>query len=86
MIRASDEIQGAKRKRAESEARSNVEAEIWEKAEKTRKAKKAKAKAEAETVESARVWAEANAKEKAVISRVNAEARERAMEEAKKRL
>ena len=54
MIRASDEIQGAKRKRAEAEARAKAEAEIWEKKEKTRKAREAKAKAQDEAAERVR--------------------------------
>ena len=47
--------------RTEAEASANDEADIWEKAEKTRKAK---AKADAETVERARAWAKEKAKEK----------------------
>ena len=58
-IMTSDEIQGAKRKRVEAEARTKAEAEIWKKTEKTRKAREAKAKPEAETVERARAWADA---------------------------
>ena len=50
-IRAISYIQGAKRERAEDEARVKDDAEIWEKAEKTRKERDAKAKAGDETVE-----------------------------------
>ena len=59
----------------EAEARKKVEAEMKEKAEKTRKARDAKLKAEAETVERASAWGEAKAKEKVDIAKVNAEAR-----------
>ena len=57
-IRASDNIQGAKRKREDAEARSKTEAQIRKKAEKTRKARDATAKAEAETMEREREWTE----------------------------
>ena len=53
-IRASAEIQGSNRERAEAKARVKAESEIWEKAEKTRETREAKAKAEYETVEGAR--------------------------------
>ena len=62
-IRDSAEIQRAKRERGESETRAN--AEIWEKAEKTRKAREANAKAENVTAERAIAWGEAKAKENA---------------------
>ena len=45
--KSSADIQGAKRERAEAEARDNDEAEIWEKEEKKRKAREPKTKAEA---------------------------------------
>ena len=41
-IRASDDIQGVKRGRAEAETRAKAEDDIIEKAEKTRKARKAR--------------------------------------------
>ena len=58
-IRFSAKIQGAKREKAEAEARKQVEADMKENAEKTRKAREANAKEEAETAERARAWAEA---------------------------
>ena len=73
MIRASDEIQGAKRKRAEAEARAKAEAEICKKTEKTRKAREANSKAQAETAERARAWEEVKEKEKDEISRYQLE-------------
>ena len=75
--RDSDEIQGSKRKTVESEARAKAKAEMWEKAENTRKAREPKAKAEPETVERVRAWYEAKAKDKEKISKVNADIRER---------
>ena len=57
-IRASDEIQGANRKRAEDDIRSKTKGEMWEKTEKTRKANEAKEKSEDDNLKMARAWAE----------------------------
>ena len=64
-IRFSAKIQGAKREKAEAEARANVEAYMKEKLDRKSKAREEKVKAEADTVERARAWDEAKAKEKA---------------------
>ena len=84
-IRVRAEVKRAKRKRAEDETSAKVEAEIKEKAEKTREARKERANVEGETTERERAWAKSKAREKAEIARLSDEASDKNEFEARER-
>ena len=58
------EVKRDNRDRVEAETSANIEAEMKEKVERTRKAREAKVNVEAENMERAKVWSKSKAKEK----------------------